>query len=186
MSLSGSRTSRIELGRYQREHFIAHEPLQALVKRAPIEATLSPPAPASRQAGCHRHAKRPLFLADHDAFDAPQRHVATTDCDANRSSNGRAQPFGEPRDRRAVMARPRCSPIEAAQRPFRSRRSTTAAIGNVATPSPWPRLEPGNRLSSCNDEVERPLGTAIFEALYQSRPLQPIVRTAPREFARRS
>jgi hypothetical protein len=29
---------------------------------------------------------------------------------------------------------------------------------------------------SSNDEFERPCGTAIFEALYQSRPLQPIVR----------
>jgi hypothetical protein len=30
--------------------------------------------------------------------------------------------------------------------------------------------------TTSNDQVERPCGTAIFEALYRSRPLQPIVR----------
>ena len=32
------------------------------------------------------------------------------------------------------------------------------------------------RFMSSNDQVERPSGAAICEALYRSRPLQPIVR----------
>jgi hypothetical protein len=55
-------------------------------------------------------------------------------------------------------------------------RTAPAHSGTSRNPSHG-ALEPkSSRLRTSNDQVERPCDTATFEALYQSRPLQPIVR----------
>src|SRR5258708_39206125 len=75
-------------------HFIHTAPLQPVVRCPPNEAATPHPT-ASRIEATERDAKRPLLLAEHDGASSPQRHVAGTDCDAQRRSCGRAPPFTE-------------------------------------------------------------------------------------------